>query len=32
MPVRSLGHAVLNVRNLDRAEQFYHVVLKPLEI
>ena len=27
MPVRSLGHAVLNVRNLDRAEQFYHGVL-----
>ena len=27
MPVRSLGHAVLNVRNLDRAEEFYHGVL-----
>ena len=27
MPVRSLGHAVLNVRDLDRAEQFYHGVL-----
>jgi catechol 2,3-dioxygenase len=27
MPVRSLGHAVLNVRSLDRAEEFYHGVL-----
>ncbi len=27
MPVRSLGHAVLNVRSLDRAEEFYHSVL-----
>jgi len=27
MPVRSLGHAVLKVRDLGRAEQFYHGVL-----
>ncbi len=27
MPVRSLGHAVLKVRNRERAEQFYHGVL-----
>jgi catechol 2,3-dioxygenase len=27
MPIRSLGHAVLKVRDLDRAEQFYHGVL-----
>jgi catechol 2,3-dioxygenase len=27
MPVRSLGHAVLKVRDLERAEQFYHGVL-----
>ena len=24
MPVRSLGHAVLKVRNRERAEQFYN--------
>ncbi len=27
MSVRSLGHAVLKVRNRERAEQFYHGVL-----
>jgi catechol 2,3-dioxygenase len=27
MPVRSLGHAVLKVRNRERAEQFYNGVL-----
>jgi catechol 2,3-dioxygenase len=27
MPVRSIGHAVLKVRNRERAEQFYHGVL-----
>ena len=27
MPVRSIGHAVLKVRNRERAEAFYHDVL-----
>lgn len=27
MSIRSLGHAVINVRNLERAEQFYNGVL-----
>lgn len=27
MPVRSLGHAVLKVRNRARAEEFYHDIL-----
>lgn len=27
MPVRSIGHAVLKVRNRERAEAFYHGVL-----
>lgn len=27
MPVRSLGHTVVNVRNLERAEQFYQGIL-----
>jgi catechol 2,3-dioxygenase len=27
MPIQSLGHAVLKVRNLDRAEAFYNGVL-----
>ncbi len=27
MPVQALGHTVVNVRNLDRAEKFYHDIL-----